>query len=59
MKDQLLKLAELYINSELKQIGKTRITYPTKEQIEKRKQELIEEVEGIIGIGTLEDKKLP
>jgi hypothetical protein len=44
-----LQLAQLYIQSELSKLGRARISYPSQEQIEKRKKELVEEVEQIIG----------
>jgi hypothetical protein len=44
-----LQLAEMYIRSELNNIGRARISYPTEEQIKKRKAELLEEVKKILG----------
>jgi hypothetical protein len=47
--DPILLLAEKYIESELSKLGRVRAFHPTKEAIERRRGELVEEVGIIMG----------
>lgn len=49
MNNETIRLAELYVNSRIKDLGKARSFHPVAEDIAKRRDEAIKEVEAIIG----------
>ena len=50
MNDPLLLLAELYLNSELNQLGKVRSFHPTQEAREIRANEVITKIKELTGV---------
>lgn len=50
MKDNVLILAELYLASELNQLGKVRAFHPTQEAKEKKTAEALKNIEELTGI---------